>query len=41
MIIKGAGGRGIKRMSGDHPKYIIIKKGQNTKKSPGVEIIIT
>ena len=33
-IIKGTGGLGNKRTSGDHPTYYIIKNGQNTKKSP-------
>ena len=34
-IIKGTGGLGNKRTSGDHPNYCIIETGQNTKKSPG------
>ena len=33
-IIKGTGGLGIKRTSGDHPNYI-TENGQNTEKSPG------
>ena len=32
--IKGTGGLGNKRMSGDHPNYYIIKISQNTEKSP-------
>ena len=34
-IIKGTGGLGNKRTSGDHPNYYIIENGQNTEKSPG------
>ena len=34
-IIKGAGGVGNKRTSGDHPINYIIENGQNTEKSPG------
>ena len=34
-IIKGTGGFRGRRMSGDHPNYNIIEKGQNTKKNPG------
>ena len=34
-IIKGTGGLGNKRASGEHPKYAITKMGQKTKKSPG------
>ena len=34
-LIKGTGGFGNKRMSGDHLKYYIIENGQNTEKSPG------
>ena len=34
-IIKGTGGLGGKRTSGDHPNYNVIKNGQNTEKSPG------
>ena len=34
-IIKGTGGLGNKRMSGDHPNYNIIENHQNTEKSPG------
>ena len=33
-IIKGTGGLGGWRMSGDHPNYCIIEIGQNTEKSP-------
>ena len=29
-IIKGTGGHGNKRTSGDHPKYYIIENGQNS-----------
>ena len=32
MIIKGTGGLGTERMSGDHPNYYISEVGQNTKK---------
>ena len=35
MIIKGTGGIGNKRTSGDHPNYNIPEIGQNTEKSPG------
>ena len=34
-IIKGTGGLGNKRTSGDHPNSYIIENGQNTEKSPG------
>ena len=34
-IIKGTGGLGKKRTSGDHPNYYIIENGQNTEKSSG------
>ena len=34
-IIKGHGGLGNKRMSGDHRNHYIIENGQNTEKSPG------
>ena len=34
-IIKGSGGLGSKRTSGDHLSNYIIEKGQNTEKSPG------
>ena len=34
-IIKGTGGIGNKRTSGDHPNYYIIENGQNTEMSPG------
>ena len=34
-INKGTGERGNKRTSGDHPNDIVIKIGQNTKKSSG------
>ena len=34
-IMKGTGGFGNKRMSGNHPNYYIIENGQNTEKSPG------
>ena len=34
-IIKGTGGLGNKRTSGDHPNYCIIENGQNTENSPG------
>ena len=34
-IIKGTGGLGGWRTSGDHPNYGIIENGQNTEKSPG------
>ena len=34
-IIKGTGGLGNKRTSGDHPNCNIIENGQNTEKSPG------
>ena len=35
MIIKGNGGIGSWRTSGDYPKYSIIENGQNTEKCPG------
>ena len=34
-IIKGAGGLGVRKTSGDHPNYCIIKNSQNTEKSSG------
>ena len=34
-LIKGSGGLGNKRMSGDHTNYCIIELGQNTEKSLG------
>ena len=34
-IIKGAGGFGRWRPSGEHPKDSIIENGQNTEKTPG------
>ena len=34
-IIKGTGGFGNKRTSGDYPNYYIIEIGQNTEKGPG------
>ena len=34
-IIKGTGGFGGWRTSGDHPNYSIIENGHNTEKSPG------
>ena len=34
-IIKGTGGFGSWRTSGDHSKNSIIENGQNNKKSPG------
>ena len=34
-IIKGTGGLGNKRTSGDHPNYYIIEISQNTEKSQG------
>ena len=34
-IIKGTGGLGKKRMSGDYPNYYIIEISSNTEKSPG------
>ena len=34
-IIKGTGGLGGWKTSGDHPNYYIIENGQNTEKSPG------
>ena len=34
-IIKGNGGLGGRRTSGDHPSYNIIENDQNTEKSPG------
>ena len=34
-IIKGTGGLGNNRTSGDHPNYCIIEIGQNIEKSPG------
>ena len=33
-IIKGTGGLGGERTSGDYPNYSIIENGQNTEKSP-------
>ena len=35
MSIKGIGGLGRWRTSGDHPNHSIIENGQNTEKSPG------
>ncbi len=35
MIIKGSGGLGNKRTSGENPNYSIIEIVQNTEKSPG------
>ena len=35
MIIKGTGGLGSWRTSGDHRNYCIIENGQNAEKSPG------
>ena len=35
MTIKGTGGLGGWRKSGDHPNYSIVENGQNTEKSPG------
>ena len=32
--IKGSGGLGSWRTSGDHPNYNIVKNGQNTEKNP-------
>ena len=34
-LIRGTGGVGNNRTSGDHPNYCIIEIGQNTEKSPG------
>ena len=34
-VIKGTGGLGNWRPSGDHPNDSIIENGQNTEKSPG------
>ena len=34
-IIKGSGGFGIWRPSGDHPNNSTIEDGQNSEKSPG------
>ena len=34
-IIKGTGGLGNKKTSGDQPNYYIIENDQNTEKSPG------
>ena len=34
-LLKGTGGLGNKRTSGDHLNYCIIEIGQNTEKSPG------
>ena len=34
-FVRGTGGPGNKRTSGDHPNYNIIKMDQNTEKSPG------
>ena len=33
--VKGTGGIGNKRMSGDHPNYYITEFAQNTEKGPG------
>ncbi len=35
ITIKGTGGLGSWRTSGDHPNYSIIENGYNTEKSPG------
>ena len=35
MIIRGSGGLGSLRTSGNNPNYSIIENGQNTEKSPG------
>ena len=35
MTIKGTGGRGNWRASGDHPNDGIVENGQNAEKSPG------
>ena len=35
IIIKGTGGLGSRRTSGNHPNYNIIDNGQKTEKSPG------
>ena len=35
MTIKGTGGLGSRRTSGDHPNYSIVENGQNTEKSSG------
>ena len=35
MIIKGTGGLGNKKTSGDHSNYNIVEDSQNTEKSPG------
>ena len=34
-LLKGLGGLEVGGMSGDHPNYNIVEKGQNTEKSPG------
>ena len=34
-VIKGTGGLGSCRPSGDHPNYSIIENGQNTEKNRG------
>ena len=34
-LLKGTGGLGSWRTSGDHPEYNIIEKRQNTEKSTG------
>ena len=34
-LLKGTGGLGSWRTSGDHPNYSIIENSQNTEKSPG------
>ena len=35
MTIKGTGGLGGCRTSGDHPNYNIVENSKNTEKSPG------
>ena len=34
-IGKGTGGRGNRKISGNHPNYCIVEIGKNTKESPG------
>ena len=41
MVIKGTGGLGRRRTSGDHQNYSIVEDGQNTEKSPGDLRILT
>ena len=38
-IIKGTGGLGNKRTSGDHRNYYIVENGQNTEKSHGGDLL--